>query len=60
MMFEGGFAATVHHQIAAINDKYADLRKGKSRHQIVALEEQRKEEICRLNPKYGRGGTMTE
>lgn len=59
MMFEGGFAATIHHQIAAINDKYADLRKGKNRQQVIELEQKRKEEICRLNPKYG-SGSMTE
>lgn len=59
MMFEGGFAATIHHQIAAINDKYADLRKGKNRQQVIELEQKRKEEICRLNPKYD-SGSMTE
>lgn len=60
MMFEFGLTNNVHHQVAAINEKYADLRKGKNRQQIIALEEQRKEELCRLNPKYGKGGTMTE
>lgn len=60
MMFEGGFAASIHHKIAAINDRYAILRQGKNRQQVVLLEHQRKEEICRLNPKYGKGGGMME
>lgn len=56
MMFEGGGAASVWHKVAEINDKYEALSKGKNRQQIIALNKQRQEEICRINPRYGRGG----
>lgn len=54
MMFECGQGANIRYQIDAINSKYDALYKGKSRQQIIELNEQRKLELCRLNPKYGR------